>query len=59
MAISPSAENGLKTQSVVRFDKIATLENRIIVGKLGDVGATFLATASNVFFGVFGFVKPE
>ena len=55
LAIQPSAQNGLKVASVVRFDKIVTLETRVIAGKLGDAEANFLRAAAPIFFGVFGF----
>ena len=55
LPIDPSAANGLKVSSVVRFDKIVTLETRVIAGKLGDADAGFLESAAPVFFGVFGF----
>jgi mRNA interferase MazF len=58
LAISPTAANGLKVHSVVRFDKVVTLENRIIVGKLGNAGTAFLAAARPIFFGVLGFGTP-
>jgi mRNA interferase MazF len=59
ITIQPSAANGLKVPSVVRFDKLATLENQVIAGKLGDADAVFLKTAAPVFFGVFGFSSPD
>ena len=55
LPIQPSASNGLKVASLVRFDKLATLEKHVIVGKLGDAGDDFLRAAKPVFFGVFGF----
>ena len=58
LRIEPSPTNGLKVPSVVRFDKVVTLEKHIIVGKLGDAETTFLAAARSVFFGVFGFGSP-
>jgi mRNA interferase MazF len=58
LRIDPSAANGLKVPSVVRFDKVATLEKRIIVGKLGDAESAFLSAAGAVFYGVFGFERP-
>jgi mRNA interferase MazF len=58
LPIQPSAINGLKVPSVVRFDKLVTLENRVIVGKLGDAETAFLTSAGSVFFGVFGFGAP-
>ncbi len=42
----------------MRFDKIATVEKRIIAGRIGDAEAIWLTRAQAVFFGVFGFGKP-
>jgi len=58
LPIQPTAANGLKVVSVVRFDKIVTLETRVIAGKLGDAETAFLKLAAPVFFGVFGFALP-
>ncbi|MBS0275274.1 MAG: hypothetical protein JSR55_13015 [Proteobacteria bacterium] len=55
LEIAPSEKNGLKIPSIVRFDKIATLEQRVVVGRIGDAEAAFLNKAKSVFFGVFGF----
>ena len=35
IAVSPTKQNGLKTQSVIRSAKIATLEKKIAIGELG------------------------
>jgi len=53
--IQPDAGNGLKVPSAVRFDKLVTLEKRVIAGTLGKAGPAFLAAAGPVFFSVFGF----
>ena len=58
LPLAPSPANGLKVPSVVRFDKVVTLEKKVVVGKLGDAEAAFLAEAAPVFFGVFGFGRP-
>jgi mRNA interferase MazF len=58
LPIRPSAANGLKVPSVVRFDKLATLETRVIAGKLGMAEPDVLAAATPIFFGVFGFGSP-
>jgi mRNA interferase MazF len=58
LPLTPSRANGLKVPSVIRFDKVATLESRVIVGQLGTAEATFLAAARPVFFRVFGFGEP-
>jgi mRNA interferase MazF len=55
---APTRENGLKVDSVVRFDKLATLERRVVVGKIGDADSAFLSEAKSVFYGVFGFDTP-
>jgi hypothetical protein len=35
---------GLKVPSVVRFDKLATLDRAVIAGKIGDAPAEWLAS---------------
>lgn len=49
---------GLKVPSVVRFDKLATLDLAVITGKLGDVPAAWLDSYGTTFFKVFGFKLP-
>jgi mRNA interferase MazF len=56
--IDASAETGLKVPSVMRFDKVATLEKTVITGKLGDAAPAWLAAHRVTFFGVFGFDTP-
>lgn len=56
--IKPSPRNGLKVPPLVRFDKLVTLENRVIVGRIGDADTAFLTGTKSVFFGVFGFGAP-
>ena len=55
MLLQPSQQNGLKAPSLVRFDKIVTLERRIIAGKIGDAEQDFLRAAAPIFLRVFGF----
>jgi mRNA interferase MazF len=52
------AGTGLKVPSVVRFDKLATLDRSVIAGKLGDAPADWLAANRATFFTVFGFGQP-
>jgi mRNA interferase MazF len=52
------AGTGVKVPSVVRFDKLATLDRSVIAGKLGDAPADWIAVHRAVFFGVFGFGQP-
>ena len=56
--IAPTPGTGLKTASVVRFDKLATLDPVVIAGKLGDAPAAWLDAHRSAFFGVFGFKAP-
>ena len=49
---------GLKVPSVVRFDKLATLDRSVIAGRLGEAPPDWLAAQRATFFGVFGFDRP-
>jgi len=53
--IDPGSGTGLRVPSVVRFDKLATLDRAVIAGKLGDAPPEWLAANRATFFGVFGF----
>jgi mRNA interferase MazF len=53
--IPASSGTGLKTPSVVRFDKLATLDKQTISGKLGNAPMDWLVAHAAKFFGVFGF----
>jgi mRNA interferase MazF len=55
--LSPSPGTGLKVESVVRFDKLATLDRSVIAGKLGDAPADWLVAQTSEFYGVFGFAR--
>ena len=55
VALFPTPENGLKVSSVVRFDKLITLEKRIVLGEIGIVSSSWLISAAPVFHNVFGF----
>ena len=57
-AIAPGPATGLKVPSVVRFDKLATLDPKVAAGKLGDASAAWLDMHRAIFFGVFGFKLP-
>ncbi len=46
---------GLKVASVVRFDKIATLNRAVILGRIGAAPADWLVRQAATFRGVFGF----
>jgi len=54
-AIAPSSATGLKIPFFVRFDKLATLDPKVIADKLGDASNAWLDVHRGIFFGVFGF----
>ena len=56
--LAATAETGLKVASVVRFDKLATLDRSVIAGKLGAAPDDWLRAQRALFFGVFGFDLP-
>ena len=58
-AIAATSGTGLKVPSVVRFDKLATLDCAVIAGRLGDAPAAWLTAHRGRFFGVFGFDPPS
>ena len=57
--LAATAETGLKVPSLVRFDKLATLDRQVIAGKIGAAPADWLHAHRAVFFGVFGFGPPQ
>jgi mRNA interferase MazF len=57
-SIPTSAGTGPKRPSLVRFDKLATLDRSVIAGKIGAAPADWLHAHRAVFFGVFGFGQP-
>lgn len=48
---------GLKTDSFIRFDKIATLSKNIILGEIGELDQKTLASAQKNFEKSFGFFQ--
>ena len=55
LALQPTSKTGLKAPSMVRFDKIATLDRGIILGELGRVEPAALRKYKKTFTSVFGF----
>ncbi|MBT4936461.1 type II toxin-antitoxin system PemK/MazF family toxin [Candidatus Peregrinibacteria bacterium] len=47
--------SGLKKDSEVRLDKIATLRKSLILGELGKLSKTFLNNHKEKFYEIFGF----
>ena len=56
--IDATSGTGIKVPSVVRFDKLATLDRAVISGKLGEVPAVWIDSHRAAFLGVFGFGAP-
>ena len=48
-------DSGLKVSSRIRFDKIATLHKKILLGELGSVSPAFLKKEKENFQQIFGF----
>lgn len=48
-------QTGLKVSSFFRFDKIATINKKLILGELGTVHKTTLNAMRSHFFSAFGF----
>ena len=59
VAIAATPGTGLKVPSVVRFDKLATLDRAVIAGRLGEAPADWLTAQRDTFFDVFGFGEPS
>ena len=53
--IDATPGTGIKVPSVVRFDKLATLERSVFTSRLGDAPPDWLTAQKAAFFGVFGF----
>jgi mRNA interferase MazF len=58
MPLPANTVTGLKTLSLVRFDKVATIDKSIICGRRGNADEAWLDAAGKVFFRVFGFRAP-
>jgi mRNA interferase MazF len=56
--LAATAETGLKVPSVVRFDKLATLDRAVIASRIGVAPADWLRAQRGIFFGAFGFGQP-
>lgn len=48
-------QSGLKVDSIIRFNKIATLSKKLILGKLGVISVKTLKKLKNNFLSSFGF----
>jgi mRNA interferase MazF len=51
--VVPTNENGLKVKSVIKIDKIATLQKKIVLGELGKLESLVLKTVDRTIRSVF------
>ena len=51
--IKPSTTNGLKSDSVIKFDKMATLQKKIILGEIGILESETLIAVDHKLKSIF------
>jgi len=51
--VSPSAENGLKRTSLIRLNKLATIDKELVIGKLGALSTKILSEVDNSLVKIF------
>lgn len=54
ISVKASKENGLKIDSIIRMDKIATLQKKIILGELGALESKTLRSVDVALKKIFG-----
>ena len=54
VSIKPSTKNGIKVPSTIVCDKIATLDKKIIVGKIGECEPVILDAVNGKLKNIFG-----
>lgn len=55
LIVKKSQANGLKVDSTIRFDKIATLNKKLVLGEIGGISREFLQKNKEYFLKNFGF----
>ena len=48
VSLTPTKKNGLKKASIIKLSKIATLEKRLFLGKLGEVSQSNFGRSTKV-----------
>lgn len=48
ISVTPTTDNGLKTPSKIRCNKLATLDTKILIGEIGVLSKTDLAKVKSV-----------
>lgn len=51
--IEPSLENGIKRTSIIRLSKLATLDRDLVLGKLGNLSQSEMATVNKNLIKIF------
>lgn len=51
--IEPSLENGIKRTSIIRLSKLATLDKDLVLGKLGNLSQSEMATVNKNLIKIF------
>lgn len=50
--IHPSKQNGLKKESLIRLDKIATLDKKLVIGRLGNLNKFYMSQLNDNLIGL-------
>lgn len=53
VVIEPSLENGIKRTSIIRLSKLATLDKDLVLGKLGNLSQSEMATVNKNLIKIF------
>lgn len=51
--VTPSASNGFKIKSIIKVNKIATLQKKLILGRLGTLEKSFLTKVDSLLRDLF------
>ena len=54
LKVTPTPQNGLKVDSVIKVTKLATLEKRIAIGEIGTLEKSVIKNIDSVLKKVFG-----
>ncbi len=53
LPVKPTAQNGLKKESLIRLNKLATIDKELIIGKIGELNANELSLVNQKLNEVF------
>lgn len=57
VAVTKSSENGLRIDSVLCVSKLATLDTRCAIGRLGTLESIYQGRVRRSLFDIFGFIE--